>query len=306
MKKTVELIRAPFDLGASRRGAARGPDALLAAGLEDRLRGLGWTLFEEPAGGEDATSGGKPVFSRETSADRAIKHLPETAAFAAALAARVSAAARSSRFPLVLGGDHSVAIGTLAGLADVYKRLGVIWIDAHGDLNTEATSPSGNIHGMALAASLGHGHPLLTGIRTAGAKLRPEHTVIVGARSLDPGERAAIRSFGVGCYTMHDIDRLGMPRVMEEAIRRVSSGTDGVHLSFDIDSVDPVAAPGTGTPVPGGLSYREAHLALELLFEAGIVTSAEFVELNPGLDTDGRTAELAVGLIGSLLGQQIL
>ncbi|GMX62610.1 hypothetical protein Elgi_24150 [Paenibacillus elgii] len=187
-----------------------------------------------------------------------------------------------------------------------YNRLGVIWIDAHSDLNTPDTTPSGNIHGMSLAASLGQGDERLTRIGGSSPKIRPEHTVLVGVRDLDPGEKACIKAQGITCFTMYDIDRLGMSSVMEEAVQVAGKGTDGVHLSFDIDSLDPVEAPGTGTPVKGGLSYREAHLALELLHESGIVTSAELVEVNPSLDTGQKTAQLAVELIGSLLGEQIL
>ena len=222
------------------------------------------------------------------------------------LSERVSEIVAEGAFPLVLGGDHSISIGTIAGLAEHYANLGVIWFDAHSDLNTEETSPSGNIHGMSLGISLGRGIPLLTGLRGISPKIKPEHVAIIGARSLDSGEKAYIRSLGIACYTMHDIDLIGIARVMDKVIRQFRQTTDGVHVSFDIDSLDPREAPGTGTPVRGGLSYREAHLALELLYQSDLVTSAEFVEVNPSLDKNDQTAKLAVELIGSLLGEQIL
>ncbi|WP_164779797.1 arginase, partial [Paenibacillus kobensis] len=182
----------------------------------------------------------------------------------------------------------------------------VLWIDAHGDLNTPDTTPSGNIHGMSLACSLGYGDSRLTSVGGNGPKVQPDRVVLVGSRQLDEGERLLIRSLGITCFTMHEIDKHGMAAIMERAITIVSNGTDGVHVSFDIDSVDPGEAPGTGTKVRGGFLYREAHLAMELLAEAGIVTSADVVEVNPQLDNGRRTARLAVELVGSLLGERIL
>jgi len=237
---------------------------------------------------------------------RKAKYVDEVIAMSDALSEQVQASIESGRFPLVLGGDHSIAIGTLAGLTQQYQQLGVIWFDAHADLNTEETSPSGNVHGMSLAVALGRASLTEGQWNWPGKPLNPKNIVLVGSRDLDPGERSYIREQGIACFTMHDIDRYGMLHVMKEAIRIASDGTDGVHLSFDVDSVDPGEAPGTGTPVRGGVSYREAHLALELLHESGIVTSAEFVEVNPSLDTDNRTARLALELIGTLLGDRIL
>ncbi|SCW36993.1 arginase [Paenibacillus tianmuensis] len=298
---SITLLGVPFDLGAGRRGARGGPEAIMQAGLPEKLRRLGiqWSdagllTWPEPQLNQDAL----PL--------TALKYFHDVLAVNEALAAGVSRIVQQGSFPLVLGGDHSIAIGTLAGLASHYSRLGVIWIDAHSDLNTPDTTPSGNIHGMSLAASLGQGDERLTRIGGISPKIRPEHTVLLGVRDLDPGEKASIKAQGITCFTMHDIDRRGMSSVMEEALQVAGKGTDGVHLSFDIDSLDPVEAPGTGTPVKGGLSYREAHLALELLHESGIVTSAELVEVNPSLDTGQKTAQLAVELIGSLLGEQIL
>lgn len=222
------------------------------------------------------------------------------------LAEMVDKIIQSKSFPLVLGGDHSIAIGTLAGVTKHYKNLGVIWYDAHGDLNTAETSPSGNIHGMPLAASLGYGHELLTNLQGISPKVKPEHVVIIGARSLDEGERRLIKELGIKVFTMHEIDRLGMTKVMEETISFFKGKTDGVHLSLDLDGLDPKDAPGVGTPVPGGLSYRESHLAMEMLAEAELITSAEFVEVNPILDERNKTASLAVALMGSLFGEKLL
>jgi arginase len=222
------------------------------------------------------------------------------------LAEKVDEVIQNGSFPLVLGGDHSIAIGTLAGVAKHYKNLGVIWYDAHGDLNTADTSPSGNIHGMPLAASLGIGHETLTKLAGYSPKVKPENIVIIGARSLDEGERELIKEIGIKVYTMHEIDRLGMAKVMEETIQYLQEKTDGVHLSLDLDGLDPLDAPGVGTPVIGGISYRESHLAMEMLAEANLITSAEFVEVNPILDEKNKTATVAVALMSSLFGDKLL
>lgn len=222
------------------------------------------------------------------------------------LAEKIDEVIENGSFPLVLGGDHSIAIGTLASVAKHYRNLGVIWYDAHGDLNTAETSPSGNIHGMPLAVSLGIGHPLLTEIAGYSPKIKPENVVIIGARALDEGEKLLIKERGMKVYTMHEIDRLGMATVMEETIAYLKERCDGVHLSLDLDGLDPTDAPGVGTPVIGGISYRESHLAMEMLEEAKIITSAEFVEVNPILDDKNKTATVAVGLMGSLFGEKLV
>ncbi|MDQ8737866.1 arginase [Paenibacillus sp. LHD-38] len=295
----VAIVAVPFGKGAGTPGAELGPAHILhAAALEGKLTEL--NIAYRLAGEISLVSPLPPLKSANA------KHLSEVHDISSRLSDRVSDIVDEGAFPLVLGGDHSISIGTVAGLAEHYANLGVIWFDAHSDLNTEDTSPSGNIHGMSLGISLGRGIPLLTSLRGILPKIKPEHVAIVGARSLDAGEKAYIRSLGIACYTMHDIDRLGIARVMEKVIGQMKQTTDGVHVSFDIDSLDPIEAPGTGTPVRGGLSYREAHLALELLFQSDIVTSAEFVEVNPSLDHNDQTAKLAVELIGSLLGEQIL
>lgn len=294
----VAIVAVPFGKGAGTPGAELGPAHLHAAGLARKLAELNisFRLAEEVS----STAQPRPVQAANA------KHLSEVHEVSSQLSDRISEIVAEGAFPLVLGGDHSISIGTIAGLAEHYPNLGVIWFDAHSDLNTVDTSPSGNIHGMSLGISLGKGIPLLTGLRGISPKIKPEHVAIVGARSLDSGEKAYIRSLGIACYTMHDIDLIGIARVMEKVIRQLRQSTDGVHVSFDIDSLDPREAPGTGTPVRGGLSYREAHLALELLYQSKLVTSAEFVEVNPSLDHNDQTAKLAVELIGSLLGEQIL
>jgi arginase len=297
-QKTVSILSVPFDLGAGRKGVHLGPKAIFQAGLKRRIANLGIDYILE---GEIAS----PV-STKSGTSQHLKNLEEVIELNTKLAARVASIVDKGNFPLILGGDHSIAIGTLSGLAQHYKNLGVIWFDAHSDLNTEDTSPSGNIHGMSLAVGLGIGHPLLTQIQSNGFKIEPHHVVIIGARQLDTGEKEYISASGVTCFTMHDIDRMGMGQVIEKTLDILSSTTDGIHLSFDVDSLDPLEAPGTGTPVKGGVSYREAHFALELLHESGLITSAEFVEVNPMLDSDNKTAQLAVECIASLLGKQIL
>ncbi|WP_139990458.1 arginase [Paenibacillus paridis] len=298
-QQQVAIVAVPFGKGAGTAGAELGPAHILnAAGLIEKLA-------EMKVGCRLAGEVSLPAVPLPTHAGNA-KHLSEVHEVASQLAERVSDIVAAGDFPLVLGGDHSISIGTVAGLAGHYENLGVIWFDAHSDLNTEDTSPSGNIHGMSLGISLGRGIPLLTGLRGILPKIKPEHVVIIGARSLDTCEKEFIRKLGITCYTMHDIDRLGIAKVMEKVIQRLAQTTDGVHVSFDIDSLDPIEAPGTGTPVKGGLSYREAHLALELLYQSGLVTSAEWVEVNPSLDHHDQTAKLAVELIGTLLGDQIL
>lgn len=297
--KEISILSVPFDLGAGRRGAANGPAALLQAGLERRLQSLGFAAENAGIVNYEAPT------TLEQRSDK-LKNLADVSAVNVELSAHVSRIVRAGKFPLVLGGDHSIAIGTIAGISPHYRKLGVIWVDAHSDLNTPETTESGNIHGMSLRVALGEGDERLTGIGGEGPKINPENVVLIGGRQLDPGEKAYIKAKKITCYTMHDVDRRGMSQVMEEAIRIARSGADGVHLSFDIDSVDPGEAPGTGTPVHGGLSYREAHLALELLNESGIVTSAEFVELSPAYDQSDRTTNLTLELICSLLGERIL
>ncbi len=299
MTRKLSIIGMPMDLGQMRRGVDMGPSAIRYAGVYERLK----PLFDAI---EDL--GDIPIGRPEVSVDEEsnLRNLDLVAGKNTLLAEKVDEVIQSGSFPLVLGGDHSIAIGTLAGVAKHYKNLGVIWYDAHGDLNTSETSPSGNIHGMPLAVSVGLGHELLTDIGGYSPKIRPEHVVIIGARSLDEGERILIKEKGIKVYTMHEIDRMGMAKVMEETIAYLKDKTDGVHLSLDLDGLDPSECPGVGTPVMGGISYRESHLAMEMLEEAKLITSAEFVEVNPILDEKNKTASIAVGLMGSLFGEKLL
>ncbi|WP_124726445.1 arginase [Staphylospora marina] len=298
-KKPITIIGMPMDLGQGRRGVDMGPSAIRYASAQSLLEKLGYEV-------EDLGDLHVPSPESTPQGDPRLKYLEAIRDVNEQLAETVSGVVQRGRFPLVLGGDHSMGIGTVAGVARHFENMGLIWFDAHGDLNTGETSPSGNIHGMSLAVCLGVGHPDLVNIGGYAPKVRPEHTVIIGARELDPGERELIRQLGIKVFTMHEIDRLGMARVMDEAIAIVSNGTDGVHLSLDLDSLDPNDAPGVGTPLPGGITYREGHLALEMLAEADIITSAEFVEVNPILDRENRTAKVAVALMGSLFGQTVL
>ncbi|GIQ68850.1 arginase [Xylanibacillus composti] len=299
-QKTVSILSVPFDLGAGRKGVHLSPNAILQAGLEQRLADAGVSCVLEGEVVPPSTGKGK-----QNTADN-LKNLEEVVTVNEKLADRVEAVVRKGQFPLVLGGDHSIAIGTLSGLTRHYKNLGVIWFDAHSDLNTAETSPSGNIHGMSLAVGLGMGDPRLTKIKEGGHPIKSKHVVIIGARSIDEGEKAYINDSGVTCFTMHDIDQMGMEEVIAQTLDLLRDTTDGIHLSFDVDSLDPLEAPGTGTPVKGGVSYREAQFALRLLHESGLITSAEFVEVNPTLESDNATAEVALEFIASLLGEQIL
>lgn len=297
--RKLSIIGMPMDLGQMRRGVDMGPSAIRYAGINERLK----PLFDEIN-----DLGDIPIGRPETVIDEEsnLRNLNIVAEKTAILAAKVDDVVQSGAFPLVLGGDHSIAIGTLAGVSKHYQNIGVIWYDAHGDLNTAETSPSGNIHGMPLAVSLGLGHPLLTEIAGYTPKVKPKNVVVIGARALDDGERELIKEIGIKVYTMHEIDRLGMAGVMEETILYLKERTDGVHLSLDLDGLDPNEAPGVGTPVMGGISYRESHLAMEMLEESGIITSAEFAEVNPILDKKNKTASVAVELMGSLFGEKLL
>jgi len=299
MNQKLSVIGVPMDLGQTRRGVDMGPSAIRYAGIIERLTQLSYDI-------EDLAdiAIGRPKRNHDP-ANRRLKNLKEVADANEQLAQVVSRIAENGRFPLVLGGDHSIAIGTLAGISKHYRNLGVIWFDAHGDLNTEETSPSGNIHGMPLAVSLGMGHPALVNIGGYSPKIKAENIVLIGTRALDDGEKALIKDKNIRVYTMHEIDRMGMAKVMEEAIDFIAKDCDGVHLSVDLDALDPHDAPGVGTPVIGGMNYRESHLAMEMLAEADVLTSAEFVEVNPILDEKNKTAEAAVDLVGSLFGEKL-
>lgn len=300
-KKNVSIIGVPMDHGQNRRGVDMGPSAIRYAGVVERIEDLGYTVKDEG----DIQIGQADGSVDENTNLRNLKVITEATE---ALGAKVFEVAEADNFPLVLGGDHSIAIGTLAGISERHENLGVIWYDAHADMNTSDTSPSGNIHGMPLAASFGLGHEQLTHIRGYSPKVKPENIVIIGARSVDPGERELIKERGIRVYSMHEIDKMGMNEVIADAIQYLKEErrTDAVHLSLDLDGIDPLYTPGVGTPVPGGITYRESHLAMELLFDSGIITSAEFVEVNPILDEKNRTADVAVALIGSLFGEKLV
>lgn len=299
MRGKISIVGAPMDLGQLRRGVDMGPSAIRYAGVVERLESLGYQVNDlgDIEIGRDRLT---------TDPLTGLRNLEAVVQASTKIADKVDKIMKEGSFPLVLGGDHSIAIGTLAGISKYFKRLGVIWFDAHGDLNTPETSPSGNIHGMPLAVSLGLGETTLTQIGGYCPKIQPENIVIIGARSLDEGEKRLIKEKGIKVYTMHEIDRLGIPKVIEETIAYFKDRTDGVHLSLDLDGLDPLYAPGVGTPVEGGLNYRESHLAMEMFFESGMITSAEFVEVNPILDEKNKTGILAVGLMASLFGESLL
>jgi arginase len=296
--RRVAIIGAGLDLGAGRRGVDMGPSAIRYAGLAARFAELGL---------ETADWGNVATVEPEQRAvgDPSARFLQEIRDACERVASRVEHAIKGERTPVVLGGDHSVALGTLGGLAAVRGPGAVLWIDAHGDLNTPATSPTGNVHGMPLAAALGLANDHFASDAWPLPAVERDRVVLIGTRSLDNAERAVLRDLGAAVYTMSDIDRLGMQRVVGEALERVA-GAPFVHVSLDMDAVDPDVAPGVGTPVRGGLSYREAHLAMELVAEADLLDSFEIVEVNPILDRENATAVLAVELAASAFGARIL
>jgi arginase (EC 3.5.3.1) len=297
--RDIAIIGVPLDLGAGRRGVDMGPSAIRYAGLRERIAALGYRV-------RDLGNLAVPLAEQiePPDADEPLRYLQPIAGVVRDLAQQVRQVISGNTLPIILGGDHSLSIGSVAGVAH-NRRVGVIWLDAHGDYNTPETTPSGNIHGMGLAVLTGRGHPMLTGLIGRTPVLRPGDAALVGVRNLDDGERELLRTSGVRVFTMHDIDRRGMAAVMEEAILHVSAGTIGFHLSFDLDVLDPHEAPGVGTPVLGGITYREAHLAMELIAASGRLISLDLVEVNPILDTRNMTALLAVEFALSALGKTI-
>jgi arginase len=292
-----------MDLGSGRRGVDMGPSAIRIAGLAERLRELGHEVVDE---------GDLVIKNMEELkvGDVRARYLAEIARAARLAAGKIERIMTKGHFPLVLGGDHSISVGTVSGIAAVArskrKKLGLLWIDAHGDINTPETSPSGNIHGMPVASLLGEGPDQLTGIGGSRAKIDPRNVALVGIRSLDEGEKVRLKRHGVQVHTMSDVDRSGIHRIMKKALARVTDGTDYVHVSFDLDAVDPTVAPGVGTPVKGGLDYREAHVIMELLHDSGVMTSLEMVEVNPILDDRNASGAFAVELVQSAFGKKIL
>ncbi len=298
LKQIIRIIGVPIDLGANRRGVDMGPSSIRYAGLEARLERLGWVV-------EDWGNLEVPIPETRKIKDKSLKYLPEIVKISEQLQTAVAKALLDGVVPLIIGGDHSLGIGTLAGIAANGRRCGLIWFDTHGDYNSPETTGSGNIHGMPLAVSNGIGAQELTQIGSLHKKIIEENTVIIGARDLDQEERKMLHNSKITVFTMSDIDQLGMKEVVSQGIRIATMGTEGIHVSFDLDVIDPLEAPGVGTPVPGGISYREAHLALELIANSGQLLSMDVAEVNPILDIRNKTAELAVGLICSAFGQQI-
>lgn len=292
---TIHLLGVPMDLGAGRRGVDMGPSALRLAKLESILKNLGHTVTD--MGNVDL-----PVPEAVPKSNGL--HYANYIADACTNTYTTLKELSGDTFPLVLGGDHSISMGSVAGVAS-QQRTGVLWIDAHTDVNSPETSPSGNIHGMPLAHLLGHGDERLLNIWGGGAAVRPEDVVFIGLRSVDEGERNFVRQRGIKAFTMKEIDKRGLAEVAEEAVNYLRN-LPAVHVSFDADALDPSVAPGVGTPVPGGLNYREAHLLMELLADAAIVTSLDVVEVNPILDIRNKTAQVMVEMVSSLLGKAIL
>ncbi len=299
----AHLIGVPLDLGGNRRGVDMGPSAIRIAALAEQLASLGVTVTDKG----DVPS---PLPELKGPGDPRKRYVREIARVCQKLYQTALASLHEGALPIVLGGDHSLGAGSVAASASWLRTraqaLGLIWVDAHADINSPATSPSGNVHGMPLAALLG-GEPLeLARIGGPEAAVRPEHTVLVGIRNLDDREKEVVKASGIHAYTMKDVDRLGIAGVMERALAAASDGTGGIHVSFDLDACDPSIAPGVGTPVKGGLDYREAHYVMEAVAESGRLVALDLVEVNPALDLRNTTAELATELAMSALGKRIL
>ncbi len=303
IEKTIHIVGVPLDLGASRRGTDMGPSALRIAGLGDSLREMGYTVDRE----HDIAA---PAMETSAPEDRKARFKPQILQVCTELAEVVKSRLGQGDFPLVIGGDHSIAMGTFAGVASHYRdlgqKVGLIWFDAHGDMNIPGVSPSGNIHGMPLAHLLGKGDEDLMQIQGFSPKVDPHNVALIGVRDLDAGERAIIRESGIHAYSMREIDERGMAAVTREALGWVNDGTVGFHLSFDVDGCDPSVIPGSGTLVPGGVNYREAHLMMEYCADDGGLVSMEIVELNPFLDDGNVSAERTLQLILSAMGKSIL
>ena len=301
-QRQVDLIGIPLDLGAGRRGVDMGPSAFRLTGLANRITALGLQVA-------DWGDVQVPLPENCSAGDGSKRFIMEISAVCLELAAVTAGCVGRRHIPVCLGGDHSLAAGSIAGVSRALRgrseTLGLIWVDAHADMNTPATSPSGNVHGMPLAAVLGHGPDELVAVG-GGASVEPEDVVLIGIRNLDEREKALIKRSGVRAYTMSDVDRRGMGPIMEEVVDILSRTTQGIQLSLDLDGIDPEVTPGVGTPVMGGLSYREAHLMCEMIADTGMLVGMDVVELNPSLDLRNRSAEVGAELILSALGQRIL
>jgi arginase len=302
-KENVSIIGFPMDLGADRRGVDMGPSALRIAGLQTKLEGLGYKV-------QDNGDIKIEIMERQKIKNSKLKYIDEIIKTSKLLAEKVEKVLEKGDFPLCIGGDHSMALGTISGIASYCKkrklRPGVIWIDAHSDMNTNETSPSGNIHGMPLAALLGLGCDELVNFLGFSPKLLPENCALIGIRSIDEAEKLNIKKLKVPIYTMNDIDKLGIHRIIAKVLKQFREKVDHIHISFDVDSVDPLVAPGVGTPIPGGLSYREAHLLMETIAECGCMSSIEIAEVNPILDYKNQSATFTAALIASSMGQRII
>jgi arginase len=302
-KENVSIIGFPMDLGADRRGVDMGPSALRIAGLQTKLEALGYKV-------EDNGDIKIEIMERQKIKNTKLKYIDEIIKTSKMLAEKVEKVLEKGSFPLCIGGDHSMALGTISGIASYCKkrklRLGVIWIDAHSDMNTDESSPSGNIHGMPLAALLGLGYDELVNFLGFSPKLHPENCALIGIRSIDEAEKLNIKKLQVPIYTMNDIDKLGIHRIIAKVLKQFREKVDHIHISFDVDSVDPLVAPGVGTPIPGGLSYREAHLLMETIAECGCMSSLEIAEVNPILDHKNQSAVFTAELVASSMGQRIL
>jgi arginase len=303
MPQKIRIIGVPMDLGQSRRGVDMGPSALRVAGLQSRLKQLGHQV-------EDIGNVAVKQAEEQHYGEKRAKYLNEIAETCRGLAEITENALREGFLPLVLGGDHSIAIGSLSGVSDFFrkqsKKVGYVWLDAHGDMNTPDSSPSGNVHGMPLATLIGYGAPELVGLLGYQPKVEPRNVVLVGVRDLDAKERRLVKDSGVHAFTMRDVDERGLREVMSEALHFASDDTEGIAVSLDMDFVDPSDAPGVGTPVRGGVTYREAHLAMEMLADSEAMVSLEVVEINPVIDLHNTTALLGVEMVLSSLGKKIL
>ncbi|MDT3958947.1 arginase [Staphylococcus kloosii] len=299
--KNINIIGAPSTFGQRKLGVNFGPDAIRYAGIVDRIRRIGYTIVDK--GNIDVPEINLDKFNSE---QEGLRNIDEIVQVSENLSNAVSESVQSGAFPLILGGDHSIAIGSISGISKHYENLGIIWYDAHGDLNVPEESPSGNIHGMPLRILAGDGDDRLVNVSNYTPKVKPENIILIGMRDLDSGEREYIKNNNIQTYTMADIDRLGIQQVINESINYLKDKTDGIHLSLDVDALDPVETPGTGTRVLGGLNYRESHFALELLHNSQLITSMDLVEVNPLIDQNNHTAEQAVGLVGSFFGETLL
>ena len=301
-KENVSIIGFPMDLGADRRGVDMGPSALRIAGLQTKLESLGYKVTDN---GDIKIE----IMERQKIKNPRLKYIDEIIKTSKLLSEKVEKVLEKGDFPLCIGGDHSMALGTISGISSYCRKkklkLGVIWVDAHSDMNTDETSPSGNIHGMPLASLMGLGNEELVNFLGFAPKLNPENCALIGIRSIDEAEKLNIKKLKVPLYTMTDIDKLGIHRIIAKVLKQFREKVDHIHISFDVDCVDPSVAPGVGTPIPGGLSYREAHLLMETIAECGCMSSLEIAEINPILDYKNQSAAFTADLIASSMGQRI-